>query len=61
VSFARRSREARKLKAARLVVTELTEKTDNAIKFISHMFYARTRMAAGRVELPKKGPERSVH
>jgi len=31
-------------------VTELTERTDNAIKFLSDMFYARAyRMAASRV------------
>jgi hypothetical protein len=31
-------------------VTELTERTDNAIKFLSDMFYARAyRMAAARV------------
>jgi hypothetical protein len=37
----------------RLEVTELTERTDNAIKFISDMFYARAyRMAATRVGVP---------
>ncbi len=46
----RMARQARKLNAVRLEVTELTEKTDNAIKFISDMFYARAyRMAAARV------------
>jgi hypothetical protein len=33
-----------------LDITELTEHTDNAIKFLSDMFYARAhRMAAARV------------
>ena len=44
------ARQAQKLNAVRLEVTELTERTDNAIKFISDMFYARAyRMAAARV------------
>lgn len=43
-------RQAAKLNAVRLEVTDLTERTDNAIKFISDMFYARAyRMAATRV------------
>ena len=46
----RMARQARKLNAVRLEVTDLTERTDNAIKFIGDMFYARAyRMAAGRV------------
>jgi hypothetical protein len=46
----RMAREAAKLNAFRLEVTDLTERTDNAIKFISDMFYARAyRMAAARV------------
>jgi hypothetical protein len=46
----RMARQAQKLNAVRLEVTELTERTDNAIKFISDMFYARAyRMAATRV------------
>lgn len=46
----RMAREAAKLNTFRLEVTELTERTDNAIKFISDMFYARAyRMAAARV------------
>jgi len=46
----RMGRQAQNLNAVRLEVTELTEKTDNAIKFISDMFYARAyRMAAARV------------
>lgn len=46
-------REAQKLNAVRLEVTELTERTDNAIKFISDMFYARAyRVAAARVGVP---------
>lgn len=46
----RMARQAGKLNAVRLEVTDLTERTDNAIKFISDMFYARAyRMAAARV------------
>jgi hypothetical protein len=46
----RMGREAAKLNAFRLEVTDLTERTDNAIKFIGDMFYARAyRMAAARV------------
>jgi hypothetical protein len=49
----RMASEAQKLNAVRLEVTELTERTDNAIKFISDMFYARAyRMAAARVGVP---------
>jgi len=52
-SFLRRwrmAREAERLNTLRLDVTELTERTDNAIKFLSDMFYARAyRMAAARV------------
>jgi hypothetical protein len=44
------AREAEKLNTIRLDVTELTERTDNAIKFLSDMFYARAyRMAANKV------------
>jgi hypothetical protein len=44
------ARQAGSLNAMRLDVTELTERTDNAIKFLSDMFYARAyRMAAARV------------
>ena len=44
------ARQAEQLNAMRLEVTELTERTDNAIKFLSDMFYARAyRMAAARV------------
>jgi hypothetical protein len=44
------AREAERLNTIRLDVTELTERTDNAIKFLSDMFYARAyRMAALRV------------
>lgn len=47
------SREARRLNAVRLDVTDLTERTDNAIKFIGDMFYARAyRLAATRVGVP---------
>lgn len=46
----RLNREAEKLNALRLEVMDLTERTDNALKFISDMFYARAfRMAAARV------------
>ncbi|HML18182.1 MAG TPA: hypothetical protein VK419_14230 [Bryobacteraceae bacterium] len=46
----RMARQAGSLNAMRLDVTELTERTDNAIKFLSDMFYARAyRMAAARV------------
>ncbi len=52
-SFLRRwkmAREAERLNTLRLDVTELTERTDNAIKFLSDMFYARAyRIAAARV------------
>lgn len=42
--------EAERLNTLRLDVRELTERTDNAIKFLSDMFYARAyRMAAQRV------------
>ena len=45
--------EAERLNAMRLDVRELTERTDNAIKFLSDMFYARAyRMAASRVGVP---------
>lgn len=44
------AREAEKLNTIRLDVMELTERTDNAIKFLSDMFYARVyRLAAEKV------------
>ena len=44
------------VQAVRLDVTDLTERTDNAIKFIGDMFYARAyRMAATRVGVPDYG------
>jgi hypothetical protein len=44
------AKHAEKLNAMRLDVTELTERTDNAIKFLSDMFYARAyRVAAAKV------------
>lgn len=44
------ARQAGQLNAMRLDVTELTERSDNAIKFLSDMFYARAyRMAYGRI------------
>jgi len=47
------AREAERLNTLLLDITELTERTDNAIKFLSDMFYARAyRMAAGRVGVP---------
>ena len=49
----RMAREAERLNTLRLDVTELAERTDNAIKFLSDMFYARAyRLAAGRVGVP---------
>ena len=46
----RLAREAARLNRLRLEVTELTERADNAIKFLSDMFYARAyRLAAARV------------
>jgi hypothetical protein len=46
----RMARQAERLNTLRLDVRELTERTDNAIKFLSDMFYARVyRMAAARV------------
>jgi hypothetical protein len=43
-------REAEHLNTLRLEVTELTERSDNAIKFLSDMFYAKAyRMAASKV------------
>ena len=45
--------EAERLNTIRLDIRELTERTDNAIKFLSDMFYARAyRMAANRVGVP---------
>jgi hypothetical protein len=45
--------EAERLNAMRLDVSELAERTDNAIKFLSDMFYARAyRVAASRVGVP---------
>jgi hypothetical protein len=44
------AREAERLNTLRLDVRELTERTDNAIKFLSDMFYARAyRVAARRI------------
>jgi hypothetical protein len=49
----RQSREAARLNTIRLDVMELTEKVDNAIKFLSDMFYARLyNLAAGKVGVP---------
>jgi hypothetical protein len=46
----RLAREAEQLNRLRLDVTELTERADNAIKFLSDMFYARAyRLAAVKV------------
>jgi len=45
--------EAERLNAIRLEVTELAERTDNSIKFLSDMFYARLyRLAAAKVGVP---------
>ncbi len=44
------SREAAQLNRLRLDIVELTERTDNAIKFLSDMYYARAyRLAAAKV------------
>ena len=44
------AREAKHLNRLRLDVIELTERTDNAIKFLSDMYYARAyRLAAAKV------------
>jgi hypothetical protein len=49
----RMASEAERLNTIRLDVIELTERSDNAIKFVSDMFYARMyRMAAARVGVP---------
>ena len=49
----RMAREAERLNMIRLDVMELAERTDNAIKFLSDMFYARLyRMAAAKVGVP---------
>jgi hypothetical protein len=46
----RLAREAEQLNRLRLDVIELTERADNAIKFLSDMFYARAyRLAATKV------------
>ncbi len=46
----RRAREAKRMNRMRLEVTELTERADNAIKFLSDMFYARAyKLAAAKV------------
>jgi hypothetical protein len=46
----RLAREAEQLNRLRLEVIELTERTDNAIKFLSDMFYARAyRLAAAKI------------
>ena len=44
------AREAARLNRLRLEVTEITERADNAIKFLSDMYYARAyRLAAAKV------------
>jgi hypothetical protein len=49
----RLAREAAHLNTILLDIRELTERTDNAIKFLSDMFYARLyRLAASRVGVP---------
>ncbi len=42
----RYARQATRLNTLRLDITELTERTDNAIKFLSDMFYARAYQLA---------------
>jgi hypothetical protein len=47
------SREAARLNTIRMDVMELTEKVDNAIKFLSDMFYARLyNLVAAKVGVP---------
>jgi hypothetical protein len=47
------ARKAEELNTLRLDIMELAERTDNAIKFLSDMFYARLyRLAAARVGVP---------
>jgi hypothetical protein len=47
------AREAERLNGIRLEVTELAERTDTSIKFLSDMFYARLyRLAAAKVGVP---------
>jgi hypothetical protein len=49
----RLSREAARVNTIRLDVMELTERVDNAIKFLSDMFYARLYgLVAGKVGVP---------
>jgi len=49
----RMAREAASLNRLRLDITELTERSDNAIKFVSDMFYARAySVASSRVGVP---------
>jgi hypothetical protein len=49
----RLAREAERMNALRLEVTELTERMDNSIKFLSDMFYARLyKLAATKVGVP---------
>jgi hypothetical protein len=44
------AQDAERLNRLRLEITELTERADNAIKFLSDMFYARAyRLAASKV------------
>jgi len=46
----RLAREAENLNTIRLDIREVSELTDNAIKFLSDMFYARVyRLAANRI------------
>lgn len=46
----RLAKEAEQLNRLRLEVTELTERADNSIKFLSDMYYARAyRLAAAKV------------
>jgi hypothetical protein len=55
ILLSRRSlgRDANRLNTIRLDVMELTERIDNALKFVSDTFYARVyRLAAGRMGVP---------
>lgn len=49
----RMAREAQRLNSLRVEVMELAERADNAIKFLSDMYYARAyKLAAARIGVP---------
>ena len=52
-AYMRSGKEAARLNALRLEVMELSERTDNAIKFLSDMYWARVyKLAAARIGVP---------